>query len=88
MMDADAVARKAQMDQAFDAEISKTASDAVRRDFNPSGSPVVAELKDLAAKFITLCEGLKPTAGREASIAITEMETAAMWAVKAATKGK
>lgn len=76
------------LDAAFDTEISKTAADAVRRDFNPSGSPVVAELKDLAAKFIALCEGLKPTAGREASIAITQMETAAMWAVKAATKGK
>lgn len=64
--------------------------------FNPSKSPMVDELKVTAAKFIDLCESVKlaqqndgvSEGARCAAIAQTEMETAAMWAVKAATKTK
>lgn len=60
-------------------------------DFNPSGNEVVNELKATAAKFIDLCRAVQNTttvdeARRCASIAMTEAESAAMWAVKAATK--
>jgi len=69
--------------------ISETAENAVGLDFNPSGSPRVLLLKKLAAAFITECENMADDgiARREAKVAITEMETACMWAVKAATKG-
>ena len=58
--------------------------------FNPSKLPEVDRLKLLAAAFIDECERqrvAKPDAGREFSVAITEMQTAQMWAVKAATLG-
>lgn len=69
--------------------ISETASEAVRLNFNPSASSPVDELKAIAAEFLTKCEELKelnPAAGRELSVAMTNMETAQMWAVKGATK--
>jgi len=70
--------------------ISDNASQAVRMGFNPSKQPNVDRLKAIAAAFISECERLKSapgnTAGRELSIAITEMQTASMWAVLGATK--
>lgn len=67
---------------------------AVGLSFNPSGNKKVDDLKEKAAAFIDACNDLK-TGGpneyvddqvkRMASIAITEAQTAQMWAVKAAT---
>lgn len=58
--------------------------------FNPSGNQKVDEIKRRAAELIDI---LAPIAaerehpgGRCASIAMTEIESAAMWAVKAVTK--
>lgn len=67
---------------------------AVGLSFNPSSNPKVDELKKAAAAFIDLCNDMrtatddaKPDAdvARMASVAITEAQTAQMWAVKAAT---
>lgn len=59
-------------------------------DFNPSKNAQVDEIKNAAASFIDM---LAPIAAardhpgaRCASIAMTEIESAAMWAVKAVTK--
>ena len=41
-------------------------------------------IKDLGVEFVILCHGIGKT--RELSIAITKMEEAVMWAVKAVTK--
>lgn len=63
----------------------------VRAGFNPSESPQVAKIKALAASFIDECEAMKnpPSLGDEKNrvlaIAQTDMETAAMYAVKGAT---
>lgn len=69
--------------------VSATAKEAVRFSFNPSAIDRVATVKLLAAALIQECEEIRAEgkAAREASIAITEIESAAMWAVKAATKG-
>ena len=66
--------------------------------FNPSGNPVVAEIKDRAAGLIDLIEAIEPPdgaggdgtaeVGRLKALAQTEVEAGAMWAVKAATKGR
>lgn len=58
--------------------------------FNPSNDPVVADLKQLSADFINYCDTVRnnsdnPEVKRMASVAITEAQTAQMWAVKAAT---
>lgn len=75
---------------------------AVGLTFNPSGDPVVNDLKTKAAAFIDACDAVRNNTGaqvalqkmssdaqrevcRMASIAITEAQTAQMWAVKAAT---
>lgn len=62
----------------------------VRASFNPSANLAVDQLKKMAADFIDACELLKDAGGpseknRALSIAQTEMETAAMYAVKGAT---
>jgi hypothetical protein len=57
----------------------------VRTEFNPSKDTVVDQIKQKTAELINLCEELKTKDGRLASIAQTEFESAAMWAVKAAT---
>ena len=76
--------------------ISSEAAEAVRFSFNPSGNEDVAKLKSLSAAFISLCNelslksGASPEfagAGREFSVAKTNMQTASMWAVLGATKG-
>jgi hypothetical protein len=58
--------------------------------FNPSGDPVVGELKTISARFIDYCQNMReqatdPEVKRMYSVAITEAQTAQMWAVKAAT---
>lgn len=58
--------------------------------FNPSGSPEVEMVKQTTADMIDelyeLSQARDQPGAREASIAITNFEQAAMWAVKAFTK--
>lgn len=63
---------------------------AVGLTFNPSGDEKVQEVKVLYAKIIDLCTALRDEAGkgekgRLLSVAITEAQTAQMWAVKGIT---
>ena len=63
---------------------------AVGLTFNPSGNNDVTALKQLAAAFIQVCSDFRhitedPEVKRMYSVAITEAQTAQMWAVKAAT---
>ena len=63
---------------------------AVGLTFNPSHSGVVDSLKRASAEFIDACNNERglasdPEVKRMYSIAITEAQTAQMWAVKAAT---
>lgn len=65
-------------------------SKAVGLGFNPSGHPAVDIIKKAAADFIQECYEYRETATdpevkRMYSVAITEAQTAQMWAVKAAT---
>lgn len=58
--------------------------------FNPSADDVVAKIKRAAADLIDLVDSI-PTEevyerGRLKALAQTEIESAAMWAVEAATK--
>lgn len=62
-------------------------TDRVRLSFNPSADPLVEEIKQKTADLIDLCEGLKAKDARCSAIAQTHYETAAMFAVKAATTG-
>jgi hypothetical protein len=58
--------------------------------FNPSGNPLVDDIKRRAADLIDLLEPISSNrnhpGARCASIAMTEIESAAMWGVKAVTK--
>lgn len=72
------------------------AGKAVGLDFNPAGdTPVghnVMRLKQMSAEFIAFCDNVRagaedPEVKRMCSIAITEAQTAQMWAVKAVTWG-
>jgi hypothetical protein len=72
--------------------VNSSAMSTVRLGFNPSGLEQVDRIKSLAAALISECENLRDeanaakTAGaREASIAITEAQTACMYAVASAT---
>jgi len=63
---------------------------AVGLSFNPSGDPVVNDLKVAYAAVIDRAHNLResssdPEVMRMASVAITEAQTSQMWAVKAAT---
>ena len=63
---------------------------AVGLSFNPSGDDLVHELKQRASEFIDACNTARgttddPEVKRMYSVAITEAQTAQMWAVKAAT---
>lgn len=75
----------------MDIETSATAKDAVRKDFNPSGNQDVADIKAITASLISKMEQIRDRngglAGREAAVAITNIQTASMWCVLAATKG-
>lgn len=57
----------------------------VRTTFNPSANSIVDQIKQKTAELINMCEQLKNKDARLASLAQTEYENAAMWAVKAAT---
>jgi len=60
----------------------------VRTSFNPSAISIVDTIKQKVAELINICESIKtPNNVREASVAQTEFESAAHWAVKAATSG-
>lgn len=77
--------------QTHELVLSDTAKDHIRHKFNPSGLPEVNNLKALSGAFITYVEHLQkeyPEAARELAVAITHMQTASMWAVLGATKGK
>lgn len=62
--------------------------------FNPSANEMVDQIKGIAADLIDLIETIPSDretvrgneAGRLKALAQTEIESAAMWAVKAATK--
>lgn len=63
---------------------------AVGLTFNPSNDANVQKVKELYAEIIDLCNQLRTDAGqgekgRLLSVAITEAQTAQMWAVKGAT---
>lgn len=61
----------------------------VGKDFNPSGNSAVDKIKEETAKLIDYLNPLAlshGTGGREAALAMTAYEDAAMWAVKAITK--
>lgn len=69
-------------------EISEEAQRRVRLTFNPSGDLRVVRLKALAAAFISECidgQAAIPEGAREFAVAITNMQTASMWGVLAAT---
>lgn len=53
--------------------------------FNPSGNPNIAEIKQAALALEAAI--LRLPATRRRSVALTQLETAAMWAVKAAAVG-
>ena len=57
----------------------------VRTEFNPSADSIVDQIKQKTAELINLCDSLKSKDGRLAAEAMTCYETAAMYAVKAAT---
>ena len=63
---------------------------AVGLTFNPSNDETVDKVKKLFAEIIDICSALRTDAGqgekgRLFSVAITEAQTAQMWAVKAVT---
>jgi hypothetical protein len=63
---------------------------AVGLSFNPSDNPLIDHTKVSVADLIDLMDRLRTNSGsaeqgRLASIAITELQTAQMWAVKALT---
>jgi hypothetical protein len=70
--------------------VSKSAAALIRANFNPSGMGEVDEIKQLAARLITLMEpyAMRSETERHAMLAIDAIEAGAMWAVKAATTGK
>ena len=62
----------------------------VREEFNPSKDDLVDKIKRYTADLIDICNSENdthddPEKGRCYSLAMTHYETAAMWAVKAAT---
>lgn len=66
---------------------------AVGLTFNPGGNPEVHYAKAIFAEIIDFLDGIRqetddPEVKRLCSIAITDAQTAQMWAVKAITWGK
>ncbi|MCY4548126.1 MAG: hypothetical protein OXC28_07150 [Defluviicoccus sp.] len=58
-------------------------------DFNPSGDPAIADIKRRAAGLLDAVVALPAPDGEAArvrAVAMTEIEGAAMWAVKAAAR--
>jgi len=67
--------------------------DRIRVQFNPSSNTLVDQIKAATAELINTCNAQNDThddaeEGRLWSLAMTHYETAAMWAVKAATTEK
>ena len=56
------------------------------REFNPSGNPAIDNIKRAALEFEKVITENTP-ASRRQSVALTNLETASMWAVKAAARG-
>lgn len=54
-------------------------------EFNPSGDPMITEIKQASNALAAVIEKLPPS--RRRSVALTNLETASMWAVKAAARG-
>lgn len=76
--------------QGVEIPITDEAAEKVRFSFNPSGLDSVNRLKSLSSAFIAECQAQQAAnspAAREFAVAITNMQTASMWAVLAATKG-
>ena len=74
------------------AKVRSYGDNAVGRNFNPSGNPTVDEIKSLFSYLIDIVhrhrnETPDPETKRLCSVAITETQTAQMWAVKAITFG-
>ena len=65
--------------------VSDEAAELVRVDFNPSELGEVTEIKALSAVLITRIQQMPRS--RHQSLAVTAVEEASMWAVKAATSG-
>jgi len=57
----------------------------VRTSFNVTGSDVVNSIKQKTAELINLITNSESPDPRLTALAVTHFETAAMWAVKAAT---
>ena len=53
--------------------------------FNPGQDPTIHEIKTAANAMAAIIEALPP--GRRRSVALTHLETASMWGVKAAAVG-
>lgn len=74
-----------------ESELSAEAKESIRFSFNPSGDATVNDIKFLACALMTAYQAIRDrndkTAGREAAVAITNLQTASMWGVLAATKG-
>lgn len=54
--------------------------------FNPPGPPAIQAIKEKANELAALIEAEIPPSRRR-SVALTQLETATMWAVKAAAVG-
>ena len=71
-------------------ELLSFGEDMVGKSFNPNQREDVAEIKDLYAKVIDILNHARTNAignkARELSIAITEAQTAQMWAVRSITR--
>ena len=71
----------------YEAPIQNADAEAVRMGFNPSTLPRVDAIKALAAALMSemRAAGNEAGDGRSAALAVTNVEQAAMWGVKAAT---
>lgn len=72
-----------------ESHISQSAAALIDINFNVAGRADITEIKTLAARLVTLMEPYQTNrgaAGRLASIAITDIEKAAMVMVKAVTR--
>jgi len=76
-------------EEPVDAKLFSFGDNAVGRNFNPSGNEKVDKLKELYAAIIDVLNDdrgeNRDERARLASVAITEAQTAQMWAVKAVT---
>lgn len=73
-----------------ESELSDESKESIRFTFNPSGDATVNDIKFLACALMTAYQAIRDNgrgAGREAAVAITNLQTASMWGVLAATKG-